>query len=469
MRIIEIQVRGLFGTFDHTLPLTNPDRVTIIHGPNGFGKTVMLRMTASLIDRDTTVFERVPFTEFGVLLDDMSRVTIRHLDSDPGAASHDTPKLEVLLTDSDGVPRAPAPERIATDIPSSVLDDIDRIVPGPYARHATGWRIPGEPKVYSLAEIVSRFPALQEALPTKYVSNPFACIPRELQVFFVQTTRLDAEHTPSKSPTSIRHLSTWAHSSYRTLDDVSVASDRPTLRVDQYSRDIVLKIKSALADYARHSQESDRTFPERLVRFVRSGQHALPERQILDKMTELESKRQRLISLGFLDSETGLRDLSEDDVQRASAALTIYVQDVERKLAVFDDLAERVGKLTDIVSARFMYKAIAIDRERGISIRTDAGDEIGLASLSSGEQHELVVLYELLFRAPRAGLVLVDEPELSLHVAWQSRFLPDLMDILRLTDSYAVVATHSPTIIGARWDLAVELAGRRVVDTGAGA
>ena len=87
---------------------------------------------------------------------------------------------------------------------------------------------------------------------------------------------------------------------------------------------------------------------------------------------------------------------------------------------------------------------------------------IQIEDLSSGEQHELVVLYELLFRAPKNGLVLVDEPEISLHVAWQSRFLSDLIGILRLTDAYAIVATHSPVIIGTRQDLTVELKGPAV-------
>jgi len=82
------------------------------------------------------------------------------------------------------------------------------------------------------------------------------------------------------------------------------------------------RIRTVLTDYARHSQERDRTFPERLVRLLRDGYQKLPEREILSKMSELESKRRRLISLGLLDSESGLQDLTEDDVRRATEALT---------------------------------------------------------------------------------------------------------------------------------------------------
>jgi hypothetical protein len=217
-----------------------------------------------------------------------------------------------------------------------------------------------------------------------------------------------------------------------------------------------------LADYAKHSQESDRTFPERLVRFIREGKKSLPEKELLVRMQDLEIKRQRLISLGFLDSEKGLGDLTEEDVNSAPEALTIYVNDVHAKLAVFDDLSQRVGKLMDIINERFKYKTLALNREDGFRIRTQSDNYVKLEDLSSGEQHELVVLYELLFRAPRNGIVLVDEPEISLHVAWQSRFLSDLTGILELTKSYGIVATHSPVIIGNRWDLTKELIGPEV-------
>ena len=170
-------------------------------------------------------------------------------------------------------------------------------------------------------------------------------------------------------------------------------------------------------------------------------------------------QRRRLINLGLLDSESGLRDLTEEDVRRAAEALTIYVGDVQQKLRVFDDMAHRIGSLVDIINERFQYKRLRIDRARGFRIFDERDQRIQLEDLSSGEQHELVVLYELLFRAPRNGLILVDEPEISLHVAWQSRFLSDLIKILELTDTYAIVATHSPVIIGTRWDLAVELQG----------
>lgn len=53
--------------------------------------------------------------------------------------------------------------------------------------------------------------------------------------------------------------------------------------------------------------------------------------------------------------------------------------------------------------------------------------------------------------------MLIDEPELSLHVVWQKQFLDDLLKIIELQKINVIIATHSPQIINNRWDLTVDL------------
>jgi predicted ATP-binding protein involved in virulence len=65
----------------------------------------------------------------------------------------------------------------------------------------------------------------------------------------------------------------------------------------------------------------------------------------------------------------------------------------------------------------------------------------------------------LLFKVQPNSLVLIDEPEISLHVAWQVQFLKDLQEIIKLANFDVLLATHSPDIINDRWDLTVELQG----------
>ena len=52
---------------------------------------------------------------------------------------------------------------------------------------------------------------------------------------------------------------------------------------------------------------------------------------------------------------------------------------------------------------------------------TDDDKSIGLAALSSGEKHVLRILVETL--DADAGPIIIDEPELSLHIDWQRELL----------------------------------------------
>ena len=73
-RLVRVRVRGLFGIFDHTIPLDLESRMTVIHGPNGVGKTVVLKMIHEVLSGAPEVLARVPYDEFQ--LDFMSGDTI---------------------------------------------------------------------------------------------------------------------------------------------------------------------------------------------------------------------------------------------------------------------------------------------------------------------------------------------------------------------------------------------------------
>lgn len=73
-----------------------------------------------------------------------------------------------------------------------------------------------------------------------------------------------------------------------------------------------------------------------------------------------------------------------------------------------------------------------------------------LSDLSSGERAYMVALLGALYCAQRNSLIFFDEPENSLHPAWQRSILKDFRKTLELNDIDAtiLVATHSPLIAG---------------------
>ena len=79
-----------------------------------------------------------------------------------------------------------------------------------------------------------------------------------------------------------------------------------------------------------------------------------------------------------------------------------------------------------------------------------------LEILSSGEKQILILLTQALLREDQPVVYVADEPELSLHVAWQEKLLKSLLELGGQVQ--IIVATHSPDIVGPFVDKVIDLA-----------
>jgi predicted ATP-binding protein involved in virulence len=111
----------------------------------------------------------------------------------------------------------------------------------------------------------------------------------------------------------------------------------------------------------------------------------------------------------------------------------------------------------DLIDKRFIDKSIQIDRELGFRITSRTDTIVPLDKLSSGEQHQLILVFDLLFEVTQNSLILIDEPEISLHVAWQKTFIESLQRIIELNAFDVLLATHSPAVVARHFDLSVTL------------
>ena len=124
------------------------------------------------------------------------------------------------------------------------------------------------------------------------------------------------------------------------------------------------------------------------------------------------------------------------------------------------DYEPRIKAFRDIINrCEFANKQLEIDPRFGF--RFVSNDELhtilALDQLSSGEKQMIIQVYELLFRAQSGTLVLIDEPELSLHMMWQMNYLKNLTQIAKLRGFQCIVATHSPQIFNSLWSKSVDL------------
>ncbi len=72
-------------------------------------------------------------------------------------------------------------------------------------------------------------------------------------------------------------------------------------------------------------------------------------------------------------------------------------------------------------------------------------DNIEIGMLSSGEKQLVILLAETLLRDRRPYIYIADEPELSLHIEWQEKLVPVILELSPQAQIF--FATHSPDIV----------------------
>lgn len=83
-----------------------------------------------------------------------------------------------------------------------------------------------------------------------------------------------------------------------------------------------------------------------------------------------------------------------------------------------------------------------------------SSEKLMLSELSSGEAQVVVLLSYFAFLAKRGIPIVIDEPELSLHVQWQKYFVSAVKEVMP-DECQTIMATHSPEICGAE-DVSVQ-------------
>lgn len=142
--------------------------------------------------------------------------------------------------------------------------------------------------------------------------------------------------------------------------------------------------------------------------------------------------------------------------------LCLYLRMFDKALAPIEELYKKTKLFQRIINDRFKITKKQLQYRFGEMYLTIGEGknkkEIPLEVLSSGEKNDFIMFYNLIFNCENSK-VLIDEPEISQHIEWQERFIDDLSEICEINNIQALVATHSPNIINdhtdliAKWDV----------------
>ncbi|MEE3876764.1 AAA family ATPase [Vibrio sp. YYF0003] len=105
-----------------------------------------------------------------------------------------------------------------------------------------------------------------------------------------------------------------------------------------------------------------------------------------------------------------------------------------------------VVKINELFSSE--GKKVVIEEDGNLSISC-LGEKISTIHLSSGEKQLIFVLLKVLNSTNKPAIIMLDEPEISMHLKWQEGLLDAITTIH--PNSQIIVASHSPALVMKGW------------------
>lgn len=462
LQLVFARVENLFGSLTHEIPLSD-EGITFVHGPNGSGKTATLSLIEAALKRDLVKLRSTWF----------SKLTL-HFSGGVGLRI----ERESLDIESISKPRT-AIERqevttlvfVRTAFEKSTNRFIDKerkaIQPALYQEYA---RASKSPRVTDQTVRLSRFidqflPFLERLGPRQWRAKETGQLLSYTDVLEMYGDRLLFLLPEWVSEICSRvKLSTIKAQRLLNISTQSGAAGTETQQkvedsVNVNAQELSMRIERAMAEATWSSQAKERSFPRRII--LGEGIEKKSEVMLRQQYKDLEEKIQGLVETGLYTETVAIELPKKTLTPTHKTIVALYLADMSEKLEKFDNLQARLLAFREIIGAKLQRKEMVVDRQRGYYFKTTKGNVVELtpSALSSGEQHQIVMFYQLLFSTVKNSLFLIDEPEISLHVEWQRQFLSDLQRVSKLMGHTFLVATHSPQIINSRFDLAVGLDG----------
>ena len=443
VRICKIQVKKLFGNINYDMDLGVNKPIAIITAPNGRGKTTVLNLVSFLFNPTTDTFSfirEIPFDEFRCVLSNGKTVELKRIQNDTDVSKSN--KMKMHMTREQASKRARAFfEKI--DYVCSVYDSVDnepnKILYSDVFKDTFGM----DPSEY-LDGNDDDYPYYRGQVTPKYRIEYIWKMQRQLleeaecriPVNFIKADRIQ--------PVIVSPKGRMEFEEPHPKSPLKMASER-----------ISELIKNATEKYNEAVSQAKDKLPQM---FLDGEGSDLNCDAFMDGWSVYREELNQFQKIGLItptkDFTTG-KDIS-NVYRKKGPFLSTYLSAFKDTTAPLKDIYNRLNLFKQILDERnaITGKKVVFGRD-GITL--SSGDrEIALDTLSSGEKHDFIMFYNLIFNISENGLVLVDEPEISLHIEWQETYLDKLIAICKMNGLQAIIATHSPNIVSSHYDFLVD-------------
>lgn len=388
--IVRFKVAGLAGRPDaYQQELRR--HVNVFFGPNGSGKTSLLRVFHSAFANDLAILSRTPVSSADVTIHSIAlegEFTRRFSRAASAAVTDETSATEGVQTDlwratrrALGVGQKPQEAPWQDQYPrkkSKTMGSLSHVY-------------------LPTSRLYSSLPGIRTTSGSLYSD-------------YISGSPLEEDQLDEMFATMLERR--WRDYTASVLGDVQRAQARGLTRILQSF------LSAAPAPRARKSSMS----PTDLAPAYEGVRSFLARQGAQESLGSLDDFSKRY------ERDTRLQQVVDD------------IEQVERSIA--EAMAPRV-RLKTLVADLFSGPKVLQFSDSGITVTLPDGKSIALATLSSGEKHLLRILVDVM--SAGANSVMIDEPEISMHVDWQSSFI-ELVHSLN-PDCQLVLATHSPEIV----------------------
>ncbi len=431
MKLKSLKIEALFNTFSYDLHFDSQDKYIILTGINGYGKTTILKIISSLANKDLYYFYTIPFLSIDFGFEDGSVLSLSS-ERMKDTASEDVTvrggrRLIFAMSESNG-------EAIGSF--SIDVGTIAHVMKTNYhiSHISVNHRLKDDYESTGFHQMM-KDEGLLDAIMQRTGKNADQLMMR-LDGF--KASFIEAERTVECR--YLRPKNTGPDLEYR---------DPKWYLIDHLAYDFRNMLNKEYANFVKYSQKVDSDFINQAI-----SSSLVYNLRTYDKEREKLIARAKELELLGLIPHWDVKPYDETNAKM----LTAYIVAQNEKMDFYNTLLSKIRLFYKLVAERgFVNKNMSVTVKDGFRFRAEGNGFIELSHLSSGEQNEVVTLYMLVFSVGDDSMLLIDEPENSLHVLWQKKFMRTVEEVAAVKNLFVIVATHSPQIIGTRWENCCDL------------
>lgn len=435
-----IVIDKLYDIYDYDITF-DKGGITLLTGPNGYGKTTILNIIKNALDIKLWYFYNLLFSSIQIYWGDG---TILNIKKDV-ASSH---KDKQSLFDDGMIVEFSDVEEYEVKI--SHVDDKGKSLD---STTLNGHR---------LNSLLDRY--YHGISRRELLTNPRSVIENETRLSIV-----DKEMRSSFGELKMfaQQCNCMCIQAQRIFEEARESRHEDTDPKDRFTiTKLAEKVKEMYHDeqrkYAEKSQQIDSTFIQRQIeRQIKKTQSTYTREEYLKKLEVLKQKIANFEKYGLIDKY----NLVEDYNDNLGDVLSMHIDDMNDKFSVYDKFYDKLERFDKFVSGKGLSnKKMILDPENGIIFMSDSQRVVPLHKLSSGEQNLVILYYRLVFETNNETLLLLDEPENSIHVDWLKEMLNDYLETIKVLECQMVIATHSIPFINGHWDITYDLFNKSFLD-----